>query len=265
MQRALAVNEQEIYKEKCDFLIKNFFNSNKILGNSILSLSKMSHILKLLSLVAVKEKNTLEFIREVVKIFSIDYELNMSIVLPNQGATVFVSNHPTGFKETIALTEILLSVRPDLKIIANEFLPMFPQTEDLILKADVFSESTSPQNITVLRSALTHLKNGGALLIFPAGSVGVRKKNKIIDKKWNRSFSAMALKTKSNIIAINVQAKNPIWFYHLDKIHPMLRTLFMPRMLFNPEKIKIKIDTLFCPDGKSKEEVVRIAYEASNS
>jgi putative hemolysin len=224
----------------------------------------MSSFLKIASSISAKEKNTHNFIKESVKALKLTYGVNNNQIIPTEGPIIFVSNHPTGFKETMVLPEIIFNSRADLKIIANQILPIFPQIQNIILKVDVYNSSQMSQNIKVLRMAHDHLKSGGALLMFPAGSIGVLKNKKIMDTEWNKSFAYLAFKTGASIYPIHVKAKNPLWFYHLHKIHPILRTFFIPRMIFKKNKINVSFLQPIDPQEKTSEEIVKLAYDASN-
>jgi 1-acyl-sn-glycerol-3-phosphate acyltransferase len=86
--------------------------------------------------------------------------------LPRAGPTLFLSNHP-GMTDTLALFASLN--RPDLKIIAAErpFLRHLPCTSRHL----IFVTDSSSDNIQVIRTAVKHLRQGGAVLTFPAGQI----------------------------------------------------------------------------------------------
>jgi 1-acyl-sn-glycerol-3-phosphate acyltransferase len=261
--------ERELYKTSCDATLSGFLDSYKLgiikkLGKLVLAASKMSQILKIVSRVAATQDDTESFLKELIKSLSLEYELDLQTSIPKSGTIIFVSNHPTGFCETILIPEILYKIRPDLKIIANQVLPIFPQTKDLILRTDVYSTSPTAQNVKILKETLQHLKDGGALLIFPAGAVGQLQNNVVTDTQWNKAFAQFALKLEAPIIPIHVSGKNPSWFYTLRKIHPILTTFFMPRMIFKKQKMKISILPAISTFGKTIETLVKLAYDASN-
>lgn len=92
--------------------------------------------------------------------------------IPKKGPAVVVGNHPFGGIEGIIMAELLLSCRPDVKIMANALLNRIPQMQKLTIPVDPFSRSGSTRvNIGPMRAALRWLKNGGMLLAFPAGEV----------------------------------------------------------------------------------------------
>lgn len=87
--------------------------------------------------------------------------------VPASGPAVVLANHP-GMTDTVALIAGLAS-RPDLRVIALDrpFLLALPNVaRHLILVTDHEVGRTG-----VLRAGVKHLKEGGALLTFPAGEI----------------------------------------------------------------------------------------------
>jgi hypothetical protein len=87
--------------------------------------------------------------------------------LPAAGPAVVLANHP-GMTDTVALIAGLAS-RPDLRVIALDrpFLRALPNVaRQMILVAD-----HDVGRMSALRAGVKHLKQGGALLTFPAGDI----------------------------------------------------------------------------------------------
>jgi hypothetical protein len=88
--------------------------------------------------------------------------------VPSQGPLLIASNHP-GAVDGLAIAASLK--RPDLKIIATSI----PFIRDLPTTARHLIYTPQPPamhgRMAVVRSAIRHLEQGGALLIFPSGQV----------------------------------------------------------------------------------------------
>jgi len=87
--------------------------------------------------------------------------------VPAQGPVIVLANHP-GMTDTVALFTSLAS-RPDLRVIASDrpFLRALPNvSRQLIVLPD-----EAGGRMAVVRAATRHLKEGGALLTFPAGDI----------------------------------------------------------------------------------------------
>ncbi|MDN3609005.1 lysophospholipid acyltransferase family protein [Vibrio ostreicida] len=183
--------------------------------------------------------DTQTFLRFTLKILGIDYKIVKGSLthIPTQGATVVVANHPLGCVEGVILAEMLLHVRRDVQILANQYLKTVPELDELFIGVDVFEgQKAHKANLKALRQAHQHLDNHGLLLLFPAGEVSQlvdRKTQRIEDKEWSRSVSSLVRKTKANTIPVFIDGHNSQRFYVAGKVHPLLRTLMLGRELLN--------------------------------
>jgi hypothetical protein len=86
--------------------------------------------------------------------------------LPEDGPLLIVANHP-GTYDGLAIASVI--PRQDLKIIVsgNPFFRSLPNVRQHF----IFSTLDRHVRMTVIRTALRHLRDGGALLIFPSGRV----------------------------------------------------------------------------------------------
>ncbi len=178
------------------------------------------------------------FLRYTLEVLGIDYQVQKGTLhsIPPQGATIIVANHPLGAVEGVILAELIRSVRKDVKVLANHYLKSVPELSDLFIAVDVFEgENAIKANIRALREANKHLKEGGALLVFPAGEVSRYEKQsgKLVDKEWSRSVAKMIRKTKATTVPMFINGSNSKPFYLAGRIHPMLRTLMLGRELLN--------------------------------
>ncbi|HET9207995.1 MAG TPA: 1-acyl-sn-glycerol-3-phosphate acyltransferase [Burkholderiaceae bacterium] len=87
--------------------------------------------------------------------------------VPATGPVVVLANHP-GMTDTVALLASLAS-RPDLLVVALDrpFLRALPH----VAKHLIFVADDGAARMGVVRAAAKHLKQGGALLTFPAGEI----------------------------------------------------------------------------------------------
>ena len=59
-------------------------------------------------------------------------------LIPKQGPVVAVANHPFGLIEGAILPSLFLSVRPDVKVMANHLLAAMPETNRLCIFVDPY-------------------------------------------------------------------------------------------------------------------------------
>ncbi|MDM0052563.1 1-acyl-sn-glycerol-3-phosphate acyltransferase [Variovorax sp. J22R115] len=87
--------------------------------------------------------------------------------VPPQGPVIILANHP-GMTDTVALFTSLAS-RPDLRVLASDrpFLRALPS----VARQLIFLPDEEGGRMAVIRNAVRHLHEGGALLTFPAGEI----------------------------------------------------------------------------------------------
>ncbi|WP_045482197.1 lysophospholipid acyltransferase family protein [Vibrio owensii] len=185
--------------------------------------------------------DTKTFLRFTLDILGIDYRIAHGSLdsVPKQGATVIVANHPLGCVEGVILAELLLMVRGDIQILANQYLKTVPELDKLFIGVDVFEgKDAVKSNMKALRAANKHLASGGLLLVFPAGEVSQlvdAKQQRLEDKSWSRSVSSLIRKNKATTVPVFISGQNSKRFYMAGKIHPLLRTLLLGRELLNKQ------------------------------
>ncbi|WP_428773193.1 lysophospholipid acyltransferase family protein [Vibrio sp.] len=191
--------------------------------------------------------DTQQFLRYTLDVLGIDYQIIHGQLndIPIQGATVVVANHPLGGVEGVILAELLLMIRSDVQILANQYLKTVPELDELFIGVDVFEgKGAHAANLKAMRSASRHLENGGLLLMFPAGEVSQlvgRNEQQLADKEWSRSVSRLIRQHRATSVPVYIQGQNSKRFYLAGKIHPLLRTLMLGRELLNKQQKPIKL------------------------
>lgn len=163
--------------------------------------------------------------------------------LPADGPLLIVANHPLGGLEGIAITKLLLEYRPDTKVLTNNLLTRIPELSSTFIGVDVLSKNAAKENLKGIRSASQHLRKGGALLIFPAGKVAAinMRSRSVEDHPWNRLAGNLLLRSGASCLPIHVGGFNSRWFYFMALIHPLLRTMLLPRELANKRGRELKL------------------------
>ena len=167
--------------------------------------------------------------------------------IPRDGPLVIASNHPFGGIEGVILAYVVGQVRPDLKVLANQGLALFTELKDYFIFTNPLSER-DPKNAPSLRESLRHVKQGGALLIFPAGRVSYYQadKKRISEHQWNRIVASLVTRTGAQYLALFVSGENSPLFYRLGRVYYRLRMLMLPRELLNKRDTSIKISAATC-------------------
>ena len=162
--------------------------------------------------------------------------------IPTKGPLVVVSNHPFGGLEGVVLGAILLQVRPDLKILGNYLLKRIAGIRDSIIAVDPFQNKTATRaNLRGLKETLRWVQSGGVLQVFPAGEVASLNlaKRKVVDSPWSPHVAAIIRRTQASVLPVYFPGKNGLLFQLLGLVHPMLRTVMLPRELVNKQHSKV--------------------------
>jgi putative hemolysin len=163
----------------------------------------------------------------------VDYDLLAEDVakIPATGPLLVVANHPFGAVDGLILGDILTRVRPDFRLMANRLLLGIPELRPWILPVDAFGgPQAHTHNISRLRLALKWLEEGGALGIFPAGTVSHLQLRKacIADPIWNTTVARIARRTGATVLTMFFDGHNSMVFQLSGLIHSKLRTVLLP-------------------------------------
>jgi putative hemolysin len=146
--------------------------------------------------------------------------------IPEKGRCLIIANHPAGVVDALALLHFVSSIRPDVKIVANEALSALGMLDDMIIPVDVFGKSSSATSIKLINEALQAEQ---CVIMFPAGEVSRIRPTGIKDTPWRTGFYKIAEKNKCSIVPVKITARNSALFYGLSMIYKPLGTLLLPR------------------------------------
>jgi len=218
-----------------------------ILGTSIGWLALRTTKLSVINREYDKRKNLSgeEFVDSILKAFDIDFEIPEEDLkrIPKTGSFITISNHPLGGIDGMILMKLLLSQRPDYKIIANFLLQRIEPLRPYIMPVNPFEDhKEAKSSLTGIKDAILHIREGKPLGIFPAGEVSTyRDERMIVDRPWEPTAIKLIEKAKVPIIPIYFHAKNSTFFYKLASLSDVLRTAKLPSEMLSQKKRKIKV------------------------
>jgi putative hemolysin len=210
----------------------------------LMSILKLNTINKIYAKFA--NKSGYEFINALIEELEIKYEINPEDLerIPKEGAFIIVANHPYGGLEGLIMFHSLLKIRPDIHIMGNYVLKGVDQIKDLVFPVSIEEENGKVKSsFAGTKHALTHLQNGGCLVIFPAGEIStfVQDSNGIMDKIWSDGSLRLIKKQKVPIVPIYFHGTNSKLFHFLGLIHPKLRKAKIPSELLNKKNKTIYV------------------------
>jgi putative hemolysin len=159
--------------------------------------------------------------------------------IPASGPAIVSANHPSGILDGAVLASLLTKIRPDVRFLANSILTVIPDLRDLIIPVDFRAES----NARAIRHAIHHLRNGGMLVIFPAGEVAHFRwrARAIADSEWNPIVARLASLAGAPVVPMYISSANGPAFHIAGMAHPALRTALLVRELLNKRGRRIEV------------------------
>lgn len=161
------------------------------------------------------------------------YKLNLSVVggsldaIPTTGPLIVVSNHPYGILDGLMMGRILSQRRGgDFKILANSVFRKSPDLERVILPIS-FEETkvAARQNLEMRKLALEYLNAGGAMGVFPGGTVSTsaRPFSRPMDPQWHNFTAKMVSKSGATVVPVFFEGANSRMFQLASHLHTTLR------------------------------------------
>ncbi|MGC6517766.1 MAG: lysophospholipid acyltransferase family protein [Candidatus Puniceispirillaceae bacterium] len=150
---------------------------------------------------------------------------NTDIQIPKTGRLLIIANHPFGVIDGVALCAMVSEVRSDYRILTHRVLRQAPAVMDNILPIDFDEdEKALRNNLQTRKDAVSHLKNGGAVIIFPAGAISLSPRivDKAVDAEWKKFVAKMANVPDTTIMPFYFEGKNSLLFQLARRISQTL-------------------------------------------
>ena len=177
--------------------------------------------------------------------------------VPRTGPLVVVANHPHGALDGLVIAALLQRVRPDVKLLANQLLARIPALRRELFFVNPFATAQATSESTAgLRGALRWVRNGGTLIVFPAGEVShVRSSDgSMADGDWLPTVARVIAATSAAVVPVFIAGDNGRWFEIAGRIHPRLRTALLPRALLHQRgrTIAVSVGAPIAPERLSR-------------
>ena len=189
--------------------------------------------------------------------------------IPPAGPVVVVANHPFGLLDGAALSMLLSRIRPDVRVMTNSLLAGVPELQRTCIFVDPFGgEKSRDTNVAAVREALTWLRDGGMLGIFPAGEVSHWRPQHgdTTDPPWNTTAARLIRRTSALSLPLFFCGGNSLPFHLVGLVHPRLRTAFLLQEFLKQrgKTVEIRIGKPICaqsiqalPDDREATEYLR--------
>jgi hypothetical protein len=143
--------------------------------------------------------------------------------VPKTGPVILYANHPLSGMDVFTISAVLDEVRPDVKVIATEFLGALPEFSEHSFLLDTTHSSTAKiKNKVVLQAINQYLADGHAILVFPAGRVSSltpELPHFAVDPEWQKGIVQMAKRSpEATLVPIFVEGQPSSLFLKAKKM-----------------------------------------------
>ena len=146
--------------------------------------------------------------------------------IPKDGPLIVIANHPYGILDGLIMGHILSSIRGDFRILANNVFKKAEELNRIVLPVSFDGDRAAlALNLQTRKVALDYLADGGAIGVFPGGTVSTAAKPfaQPMDPGW-RSFTAkMVAKSNATVVPIFFEGHTSRLFQIASHMHSTLR------------------------------------------
>ncbi len=181
--------------------------------------------------------------------------------VPATGPVVIVSNRPFGILDGAILGAALLRIRPDVKILANSLLASIPEFQPHCIFVETAarkglsrkgSAKRKEAPLKGIKRAVSHLRNGGLLIVFPAGEVSQWQFRYagISDREWGETAVRLTRNSQATVVPALCMGRNSVPFHLLGMIHPALGTPRLSHELLNKagKHVQVRLGAPIAPE-----------------
>ncbi|MEM9247205.1 MAG: lysophospholipid acyltransferase family protein [Pseudomonadota bacterium] len=160
------------------------------------------------------------------------YGLSLDIVggslanIPRDGPLVMIANHPYGILDGLIMGHLLAETRGDFRILANSVFRRAEELNRVVLPVSFDGTKEAMRlNIETRKTCLTYLEQGGAIGVFPGGTVATaaRPFGKPMDPGWRGFTGKMVAKSEAAVLPIFFEGHNSRLFQLASHLHVTLR------------------------------------------
>lgn len=146
--------------------------------------------------------------------------------VPKDGPLVIVANHPFGVLDGLIISHLTSRIRPRFKVLTNSVLFRAPEVQPFLLPID-FAETRAAlaTNIASRRLALQELAEGGAVVVFPGGTVSTATPpfGTAFDPDWKPFTSRLIVQARANVVPVFFEGQNSRLFQIASNISQTAR------------------------------------------
>jgi putative hemolysin len=181
-----------------------------------------------------RDKEGVDFMRELIRYFDIRLELAGKENFPAEGRYIFASNHPLGGMDGICLSAVLGEhFDGKIRYLVNDLLLFIPNLRTIFVPINKHGRQARP-TATATDEAYA---SGNQIITFPAGLCSRKRKGRIVDPDWKKSFIRKAVEYRRDIVPVYFEGRNSGFFYNLANIRAALGIKMNCEMLYLADEL----------------------------
>ena len=162
-----------------------------------------------------KDKVGVDFLKACLEFLDANIVVKGEENLPKEGLYTFVSNHPLGGQDGVALGYILGSFyNGKVKYMVNDLLMNLQGLAPLCIPIN----KTGKQAKDFPRMVEAGFASDDQLIMFPAGLCSRRQNGVIRDLDWKKTFVVKSVQAHRDVVPIHFEGRNSNFFYNLANI-----------------------------------------------
>ncbi|MCR9111255.1 lysophospholipid acyltransferase family protein [Marivita sp. XM-24bin2] len=146
--------------------------------------------------------------------------------IPKDGPVIVVANHPHGLVDGMILAELIGRVRTDYKILTRSLLTGVTEIEEFMIPVPFPHEEDAREQSLEMRSrAMSHLKQGGVIALFPSGVVASSDTyfGPAIERTWNPFTANLIQRSGATVVPIYFPGQNSRAYQIANQLSATLR------------------------------------------
>jgi putative hemolysin len=176
-----------------------------------------------------KDKFGVDFLEASLDFLDTKVEVEGLEDLPKDGLFTFVSNHPLGGQDGVAIGYVLGKYyNGKVKYLVNDLLMNLRGLAPLCIPIN----KTGKQSKDFPAMVEAGFKSDDQLIMFPAGLCSRRQGEVIRDLKWSKTFIVKSIQSQRDVVPVYFEGRNSDFFYNLANLCKSLGIKFNIAMLY---------------------------------
>lgn len=197
------------------------------------------------------------FFAAAVKLLDLRVEIDVArhAAIPKTGPLVVVANHPFGVLDGLVMCHLLSLIRTDFKVLTNAVLDGAPEASDWILPIDFAgTKDAQATNIATRKQSLDILRDGGCIVVFPAGGVSTAPtvfSRAAVDDTWKPFTAKLITQSGANVVPVYFEGQNSRLFQLASHLSLELRLALIFREVNRKrgKRMPVHIGEVLTPEG----------------